>query len=35
MPYGDTSATIDAADPNVLTFHPYVIAANVPAYVKP
>jgi hypothetical protein len=29
------SATIDAADPNVFTFHPHVIAANVPAYVKP
>jgi hypothetical protein len=29
------SATVDPRDPNVFTFHPHVIAANVPAYVKP
>ncbi|WP_027342754.1 hypothetical protein [Hamadaea tsunoensis] len=29
------SATIDPADPNVFTFRPHVIAANVPAYTLP
>jgi hypothetical protein len=29
------SATVDPKDPNVFTFHQHVIAANVPAYVKP
>jgi hypothetical protein len=29
------SATIDPRDPNVFTFHPHAVAANVPAYVAP
>jgi hypothetical protein len=29
------SATVDAADPNVFTFHPHIVAANVPSYVSP
>jgi len=29
------SATVDANDPNVFTFHPHIVAANVPAYTPP
>ncbi len=29
------SATVDAHDPDVFTFHQHVVAANVPVYVKP
>jgi hypothetical protein len=29
------SATVDPHDPNVFTFHPHIVAANVPAYVAP
>jgi hypothetical protein len=28
------SATVDPRDPNVFTFHPHIVAANVPAYVS-
>jgi hypothetical protein len=29
------SATVDARDPQVFSFHQHVVAANVPAYVAP
>jgi hypothetical protein len=29
------SATVDANDPNIFTFHQHVVAANVPAYTPP
>ena len=29
------SVTVDANDPNIFTFHPHLVAANVPAYTPP
>jgi hypothetical protein len=29
------SATVDSGDPDVFTFHPEIVAANLPAYVSP
>jgi hypothetical protein len=29
------SATVDARDPNVFTFHQHIVASNVPTYVSP
>lgn len=29
------SASVDPRDPNVFTFHPHIVAANVPTYVAP
>jgi hypothetical protein len=28
-------ATVDSRDPNVFTFHPHIVAANLPVYVRP
>jgi hypothetical protein len=29
------SVTVDAHDPNIFTFHPHLVAANIPAYTAP